>query len=56
MIPAEAVRVALYFGAGGCGAVEEWGEGAALVHFEDGALIWCNTRNLSPCKHDHGGA
>lgn len=54
MNPAEAGLVALYNGSGGCGVIEEHSEGAALIHFLDGAKVWCAPRNLTPCRHDHG--
>jgi hypothetical protein len=40
-------KVALYNGEGGRGVVVETSDGTSLVHFTDGAKIWCGNRNLT---------
>ena len=55
MIGPEAEKVSLYHGAGGCGVVEERTEDSALVYFVDGVKVWCALKNLTPCRHSHGG-
>ena len=42
-------RVALYNGEGGTGLVIKTseGNGTSLVHFTDGAKVWCSDRNLT---------